>query len=121
MKNYTKKILLASALICCTFITGFSKDYITRKWEVVDMDFVFRGRMEDPFKVNFGAVLTHETGFSTTIPGFYNDNKTWVIRFCPDLEGVWTYETFSSTASLAGQKGKIRVDSKTKLDEHGPL
>jgi hypothetical protein len=121
MHNYTKKILLASALIFCTFITGFSKDYIARKWEVVEMDFTFRGRLEDPFKVNFGVVLTYSTGFSTTIPGFYNGDKTWLIRFCPDLEGVWAYETFSSVAALAGQKGKIRVDSKTKLDEHGPI
>jgi hypothetical protein len=121
MKDYIRKILLILALIFCTFINGFSKDYIARKWEVLDMDFTYKGRIENPFAVNLGAVLIHESGFSATVPGFYNDDKTWIIRSCPQLEGIWKYETFSNISALAGQKGKIRVDSKTKLDEHGPI
>ena len=94
---------------------------ITSIWQVTDLEFSYKLKDGNPFELYFGAVFTHEGGYSTTIHGFYNDDNTWVIRFCPSLEGAWEYETFSSVSKLAGQIGTIAVSANTKLDEHGPL
>ena len=75
----------------------------------------------NPFDLNFGGELTHESGYTMTISGFYNGDDTWIIRFCPALEGNWKYETYSSVSKLAGETGTIAVEANIKLDEHGPL
>ena len=55
------------------------------------------------------------------IPGFYNGDHEWIVRFCPSLEGNWSYETYSSVPSLAGRKGTVSVSGNTKSGRHGPV
>lgn len=98
-----------------------AQNYSCKKWEVLDMPFVLKGKMTNSFDIDFGAVITHENGETMKVPGFYNDDKTWVVRFCPPEEGKWSFTTYSTVSSMAGKKGEIDVSPKTKADEHGPI
>ena len=90
-------------------------------WEVLDIEFKEKIKSDNSLEVNFGAIFEHESGYSTTVPGFYNDNDKWIIRFCPSKIGEWTYQTYSSESRLSGKSGKIEVGETKKEDEHGPV
>ena len=42
-----------------------------------------------------------------TVKGFYKDQGKYGIRFMPQAEGNWTYETHSSDPQLDGQTGEF--------------
>ena len=91
------------------------------QWQVLDLEFTYKSKLEFPLELTFGAVFSHESGYSMTVPGFYNDGDQWVIRFCPPKTGLWNYQTYSSASKLAGKEGTLTIGSNTKLDEHGPI
>ena len=101
----------------------FSKEqtYTCEKWQVIDLEFEAKIKTNNPFTVQFGAELKNESGQTMNIPGFYNDNNIWVIRFCPPEEGTWTFKTYSSNSKLTGKVGSVKVSANTKPDEHGPI
>ncbi len=91
------------------------------KWSVTDIDFKVKKSVDDPFKIGFGAHLTHESGQEIDIPGFYNDNNTWVLRFCPSLVGSWFYKTYADVPELDDKTGTFKVVESSSEEEHGPL
>ncbi|MFP4548882.1 MAG: DUF4038 domain-containing protein [Fidelibacterota bacterium] len=113
-----KKIVI---LLLTTVIILHAKDYTLQKWQVLDMNFSVQEKVKDPLYMTIGAEFIHSSGTVMTIPGFYNDNQEWIIRFCPDLEGNWAYTTYASLPELAGKRGVITVKRKKKKDEHGPI
>jgi hypothetical protein len=56
----------------------------------------------NPFTVSLSATLTHDSGEVLTIPGFYDGNGTWKIRFSPTREGLWRGTTASDDLALDG-------------------
>lgn len=101
---------------------SFAQDnYSMNRWEVKDLEFKYKPRSGNPFNIEFGAKFTHESGHTTRIPGFYDDEDSWIIRFCPSLEGTWNFETYASIPSLSGKNGKVEVGPKQKADEHGAI
>lgn len=112
-----------SILICLfTFLSlKAQSSYSCEKWTVLDIPFTPKATLDNPLDVNFGAEITHEDGQTMTIPGFYNGDNTWVLRFAPPEEGQWVYLTYSTIPSLAGQQGLITAQANTKPDEHGPI
>lgn len=52
--------------------------------------------------------------------GFYDGNGIYRIRFMPDVEGIWTFQTTSNARTLAGIEGKFECVSPSK-DNHGPV
>ena len=88
------------------------------KWTLFEQSFLHSDSVPDPFQVEFGAIWHHESGQSLSIPGFYNGNQTWMLRFCPALEGAWTFITYSTLPKLSGQEGSLRV---TPSEEKGPI
>ncbi len=61
----------------------------------------------NPFvDVVFGARFTqgHRT---VDVPGFYDGDGIYRVRFSPDAEGSWSYETVSSASELAGKTGSF--------------
>jgi len=110
-------------LILLISLNSFSKEkiYSCEKWQVIDLEFEAKIKSDNPFAIQFGAELISESGKTMNIPGFYNDNNIWVIRFCPPDEGNWTFKTYSSESKLTGLTGTISVSANTKPDEHGPI
>ncbi len=57
---------------------------------------------ENPFRVNLTATLEHESGSKVErLPGFYNGNGDYIIRFSPTLEGQWFGHTASADELLS--------------------
>lgn len=59
---------------------------------------------EDPVK----AVFRHPgSGREVPICGFWDGDRSWVIRFAPPLAGAWTFETQSTDSGLNAQRGRV--------------
>jgi hypothetical protein len=69
--------------------------------------------------VEFSAVFQNgEQQFS--VPGFYDGDGNYRIRFSPARQGRWTYRTESNLAELSGKKGSFRCVSPVG-NNHGPV
>jgi hypothetical protein len=114
-------IILALILIVSFANPLTGREITTTQWQVTDIEFSTRNVPSNPFEVIFGAILEHEEGERMEIPGFYNGEKNWILRFCPPREGTWAYTTYSSIESLTGQTGTVVAGPNPKTNEHGPL
>lgn len=94
---------------------------VVQKWQVIDLSFTTEHVPASPFEEEFGAVFTHAGGASMRIPGFYNGDNEWVLRFCPPEEGEWNYTTYSSLPDLAGEKGKVKALPNIRAWQRGPI
>ena len=91
------------------------------RWEVVEFKFKLPNEVDQPFAVEFGAVFQHSEGDRLQIPGFFNGDGRWLLRFCPDKLGEWSYTTYSSEPELAGKTGGIEVIENQRTWQHGPI
>jgi hypothetical protein len=57
---------------------------------------------------------------SIKVPGFYDGNGIFIIRFSPDEQGEWSYKTESNVKKLSGKKGKFNCVPPSG-NNHGPL
>ncbi|EMI47074.1 DUF5060 domain-containing protein [Rhodopirellula sp. SWK7] len=78
-----------------------------RQWDVHDLSFHVEQIPSQPVDVEFSATLRHSDGQTMQVPGFYNGDAEYVIRFTPPASGDWSYETHSTVAGLNGQKGLL--------------
>jgi hypothetical protein len=88
-------------------------------WEVRDL--VFRAASPDPFGQSFGARFTHETGASLSVPGFFDGDERWIVRFAPNRPGRWVFRTFASVPGLADNEGSLDVVPSTRPGRHGAV
>ena len=75
----------------------------------------------NPFLVQVSAVVTGPHGTSMVVPGFYDGDGVWKIRFCPNVEGTWGYVTHSADPELDGQRGEVRCVASENSRVHGAL
>jgi hypothetical protein len=54
------------------------------------------------------------------VEGFYDGDGIYRIRFMPDAEGIWRYETLSNRKALHGQKGQF-LCTPASPGNHGPV
>ncbi|MCC5930130.1 MAG: DUF5060 domain-containing protein [Cyclobacteriaceae bacterium] len=89
------------------------------QWDVFEL--VLNGPAEgDPYmEVDLTALFMYE-GKSLKVPGFYDGEGVYKIRFSPPLQGEWQFETQSNANSLNAKKGKIKAVKPTG-NNHGPL
>jgi hypothetical protein len=124
-KNQICKTLIIGLMILFAQITEAnsknSESIIVSKWEVVDIKFNTKGITSSPFEQEFGAIVTGPDNQKLNIPGFYNDNNEWVIRFSANKPGVWNYITYSNITALNGKTGKVAVTENTINDRHGAV
>ncbi len=60
---------------------------------------------DNPFFVDLKATFTHEGGEKIeNLPGFYDGDGAWKVRFAPTLQGKWTGVTASDDPKLDGVK-----------------
>ena len=57
---------------------------------------------------------------SIQVPGFYDGNGIYRIRFSPHSQGDWTYQTESNITELSNNKGKFHC-LPTSGKNHGPV
>jgi hypothetical protein len=54
------------------------------------------------------------------VPGFYDGDGNYRVRFMPAKQGAWRYETLSDTPELNGKTGEFTV-TKPSPNNHGPV
>jgi len=59
-------------------------------------------------------------GRELQVPGFYDGDNVWKIRFMPVSQGEWSFRTESSLAALAGKTGTI-ICTDPAPGVHGPV
>ena len=57
---------------------------------------------------------------SIEVPGFYDGDGNYRVRFMPEKQGPWKYETASSAPELNGRTGEFTV-AKPSPSNHGPV
>ncbi len=103
-------------------------DVVGTVWMVTELSFTsdkeYVAARGDQGKVKFFGEFTHkETGKTLTIPGFWDGDDVFKLRFAPTLYGVWEYKTICETdENLAGKTGTIGANAYTgdlKIYQHG--
>ena len=86
-------------------------------------DFSFQAKAPDnPFDVELFGDFTGPHGVHLAVPGFYDGNGTWKIRFSPTALGVWSLRTRSSLQSLNGlTEPAIDCQPNKHAEIHGGL
>lgn len=54
------------------------------------------------------------------VPGFYDGEGTYRVRFCPDTQGDWTFTTVSNAAALNALSGNLTATA-AREGVHGPV
>ncbi|WP_158858732.1 DUF5060 domain-containing protein [Lunatibacter salilacus] len=90
------------------------------RWDIFELE--LRGPVAgNPYmEVELHAVFEGENGNTIQVPGFYDGEGIFRVRFSPAEEGVWSYITVSNSANLAGKTGKISCIAPSG-ENHGPL
>ncbi|OBZ95719.1 hypothetical protein ADU59_10160 [Pararhizobium polonicum] len=89
------------------------------KWDVFEA--AFNGPSSgNPFiDVDFEAVFSQKSR-TVRVPGFYDGEGIYKVRFMPDNEGEWHYATRSSATELDGHSG-VFAAGPAQPDVHGPV
>ena len=114
MKRSIYLTLLILSLLCTRLNAADVVDHahgilhFGRQHDVIDIRFQVEDAPPQPFDVKLSAVFEDEAGQQITVPGFYNGDSEYRIRFTPPSPGKWKYTTNSSTA-LVEKRGEISV------------
>lgn len=89
------------------------------KWGFFEASFAGPSAGNPYLDVAFDAIFKHKSR-EVRVPGFYDGDGTYRLRFMPDLEGEWTFTTRSATKELNGQTGTLQAEQPS-ANNHGPV
>jgi Domain of unknown function (DUF5060)/Protein of unknown function (DUF4038)/Domain of unknown function (DUF5605) len=95
------------------------RENTVEKWGTFEAAFQGPSKGNPFLDVAFDAVFSQH-GRNIRVPGFYDGDGTYRVRFMPDNEGEWTYRTRSKTAALDGKTGSLTVVAPS-TGNHGPV
>jgi len=96
------------------------------EWEIFEQSYTSKKELPNPYvdglieneKPYFSAVFTgisgEAEGNSYQVPGFWDGNNIWRIRFAPPFPGKWQYITESVDQGLNRKKGDLFVQEWTE-------
>lgn len=111
-------------LLCAVILTLFQctspdKLHQVEQWGVFELSFT--GPSEGNPYMDHEISATFMNGdFSVDVPGFYDGNGNFKIRFSPDKAGVWKYVSKSNIPALSNQSGSFECIAPGP-DNHGPV
>ena len=89
------------------------------QWGVFQIDLVSTPDGNPYMDTELNAVFS-DGGKSIKVPGFYDGDGNFRIRFSPDVQGEWSYITESNVSDLSGKTGKFNCIPPSGIN-HGPL
>src|SRR5262245_11281246 len=101
--------MLSAAILCLT---------LTPAAPPADEPVPLWGRCEASFtadegalpETEFGVEVTSPSGRARVVPGFWDGGRTWRVRFLPDEDGKWRFQTKAKRGTgLDGQAGAFTV------------
>jgi hypothetical protein len=117
MKNILFLLIFVTAIF--TGCNRQNEETNTEQWDVYEI--VLNGPTAgNPFMdVELTAVFKNKEE-NIAVPGFYDGNGIYRIRFSPPSQGNWSYQTQSNVAELSNKKGKFQCVPPTGKN-HGPV
>lgn len=109
-----KKLILLLAALC-----GLAQAAPVERWGSTDIDLKGPGSGNPFTEVELSATFRNGQR-SLQVPGFYDGEGNYKIRFMPDAVGEWEYETRSNRPELDGKKGVITAVAPG-AGNHGPV
>ncbi|MDB4581517.1 DUF5060 domain-containing protein [Draconibacterium sp.] len=89
------------------------------KWDVYQIELTGPAGGNPFLDVELNAVFVHGDK-RVKVPGFYDGEGKYYIRFSPDVIGEWIYSTESNSPQLSKKTGKFNCISPTGSN-HGPV
>ncbi len=117
-------------LLSFIFLFGpsLSQNKIIKEWDIFEISFTSSGSMENPYMeelreneepfltASFNGISGDASGKSYQLPGFWDGDNNWKIRFAAPFSGTWEYVTQSKDRKLNGKKGKLTVEKWTEKE-----
>ena len=91
------------------------------RWEPYDLQFPSTTPHGNPFMVDFSADARGPDGLKLTLPGFYDGDHTWQVRFAPPQLGDWQLTTHSPDPMLDGKTAAVTCVPNPDPNNHGGL
>ncbi len=87
------------------------------------LDIIVKGvcSKDNPFLAELKGEFTGPEGETIVIPGFYDGDNTWRIRFSPTRVGVWKYDILSDDIAYGKMNGEIQCIENENKKVHGRL
>ncbi len=89
------------------------------QWDVFEVALIGPSDGNPFIDVQLDATF-RQHGRTVRVPGFYDGEGSYKLRFMPDNVGEWSYITRSSAAALDGKTGSVIVTAP-RPDNHGPV
>lgn len=93
-------------------------------WEPVELSFVGDDRPAEPYTTEqINVQFEHDSGTTYRIPGFWDGETTYRVRFAPTKPGHWEWTAEGAAPGLSGE-GEIEVrlaERAAPLHTHGYL
>jgi hypothetical protein len=109
------------ALVCfgSTTTTTLAATNTVEQWGIYEIE--LKGPTNgNPFvEVRFSAVFDNGSQ-QVEVPGFYDGDGVYRLRFMPETQGKWRYETKANRWELTGKTGEFTAVPPSK-GNHGPV
>ena len=72
------------------------------RYDLVELTVDLQANYDNPFdqrEVSLDATFSHQGGTNLSIPGFWDGEEEWRVRFTPTESGLWTYRIAVTDAS----------------------
>lgn len=94
-------------------------DQTIAKWDFFEATFTGPSGGNPFLDVQIEAIF-QQNSRTVRVPGFYDGDGRYAVRFMPDNEGEWHFTTKSSAAELDGQTGSFNAVAPG-ASNHGPV
>lgn len=89
-------------------------NYVTEIWVAKEIEFTASKNVANINQAELDVTFTNRsTGTTITVPGFWDGEKSWKVRFAPTEYGIWDYvtRTTGEEIGLNGIKGTIAANT----------
>jgi hypothetical protein len=114
-----KLLPFLACVVCVSYASGAIPQ--SPRWQAQDFEFRSSTVFENPFKVDFKAIVTGPNGRTFTTLGFYDGQGVWKLRIAADTEGRWAFTTQSSEPTLNGKNASFVCIPNSNVKVHGGL
>ncbi len=128
MKSHKIFALIILQSLIPLFLKGADPEIKT--WEVFEITLKSTAQAQNPYveflktgdqpflTATFTGTDGRSQGKIIKVPGFWDGENTWKIRFTPPIDGTWKYETVSQDRKMNRKKGSITVSGWTEEEKN---
>jgi hypothetical protein len=112
--------IIRTSLILAIIISGCNRQSErVEQWDLFEIELTGPSYGNPFMEIELAAVFSRGDQ-SISVPGFYDGEGIYRIRFSPPFRGTWSYRTESTAAELSGKNGKLRCVAPAGSN-HGPV